>query len=273
MPLATMDQAHAAGVNGLAAGWLPSGFATVLSAGDDQTLRAAALRLPETTQHSSAVEPSPTQPPAADMQTSVTQPSHGRRETAAAGGGGERDSRVRADGVVAAVTHVANAHSSALRAVWTNGRVVLTVGLDQRVRCWHLSSAFTRSQAQCPNPDLITEPALPSPPHMPSGASCAAGVSQTVRQSDTGRSQTLGDSPAGGSVVLRGSMAAVGEAETVGEEGSSEREHGLLLQQVGSTVSQVLEPACVTAAPTSDGKLVVAVAGRGLQMLTWQCAL
>lgn len=272
-PLVTLDRAHAAGVNGLAAGWLSSGFAAVLSAGDDQALRAAALRLPEPTQHSAAVEPRWSQPSAADMQPSATEPSHGRRAAAAAAGLGEKDLRVRADGVVAAVTHVANAHSSTLRAVWTNGRVALTVGLDQRVRCWHLSGALTGLQAQSPHPDLMTQPASPSPPYMPSAASRAAGVSQTVRQLDKGRSQTRGVSPPGGSVVRRGSMAAVGEATTVGEGGTIERAEGLLLQQVGSIVSQVLEPACVTAAPASDGKLVVAVAGRGLQMLTWERAL
>ncbi|KAF5194051.1 Wd40 repeat [Thalictrum thalictroides] len=33
---------------------------------------------------------------------------------------------------------IASAHSSALKGVWTDGTWAFTIGLDQRVRCWHL---------------------------------------------------------------------------------------------------------------------------------------
>ena len=65
---------------------------------------------------------------------------------------------------------VPNAHTSALRAVWTNGHRAFSTGLDQRVRCWRLAA----EPGESARPD---SPGAGAPPGGALGgaAGCSAG--------------------------------------------------------------------------------------------------
>ena len=52
---------------------------------------------------------------------------------------------------------LANAHSSALRGAWTDGRCAVTVGLDQRVRVWGLEVKPAQAQAPAADRNPMTD--------------------------------------------------------------------------------------------------------------------
>ncbi|KDD77037.1 hypothetical protein H632_c34p1 [Helicosporidium sp. ATCC 50920] len=58
---------------------------------------------------------------------------------------------------VVATSAIANAHGSAVRGVWSDGRVVFSVGLDQCLRLWLLNAPCSREA------EMSSAPATPSP--------------------------------------------------------------------------------------------------------------
>ena len=138
-------------------------------------------------------------------------------------------SAAAADISVSEPCRLPNAHASAVRGVWTEGEAVFSTGLDQRVRRWRI---------------------------------VAQSADGTIRSRSSDGSSTLGSeasgSRAGGAVALP--QAA---AESTGYAVSRWQ----LVQQAAEVV-QVLEPSCLAVAACGGGEHVVAVAGRGLQMLT-----
>ncbi len=281
-PVVAMERAHTAGVNGLAAAWLPSGAAAVVSGGDDQALRVVALDLPlaAAPAHSCPVEgqaPSGAQavqaqgadsavplpdPAAAARKHAPPVPAQARAEGGASAGSSPRASLARAApagaapaGVtsataagqqcIGAVVRVTNAHSSAVRGVWTDGRLAFTTGLDQRVRGWRLAGSLAWHPAHDTN-------------------NGAGGLRQQLPPVCPAKPWRAGE-------VASTSHASDSTTVPPASEGDGARKQGVLLQlqQAGSIVSQVLEPACVTVAAVSASRFVVAAAGRGLQVLTW----
>ena len=129
-----------------------SELALLLSGGDDQALHAVLLdvsalpvsgRLSRDSHHQSAATSScetlPSELPAATDWTDVSSSPAAPCGSLAAGKSSSRtpepsDDAATAPGLVAAEAHLPNAHCSALRAVWTDGRHAFSTGLDQRVR-------------------------------------------------------------------------------------------------------------------------------------------
>ena len=280
-PVVAMERAHAAGVNGLAAAWLPGGAAAVVSGGDDQALRVIALDLPSAAapaqacpaegqapsgaqaaqaQEADSEVPLPDSPSAA-QECAQPDPAQARAEGSASGkpspraspastasagaASAEAASATAGQQCIRAVTQVINAHSSAVRGVWTDGRLAFTTGLDQRVRCWRLAGSLVWQPAHVVNngAGALRRQLPPGCPTGAQGAGAAANISD----------------------------ASDGTKVPPASEGCSAEKQGVLLQllQAGSIVSQVLEPACLTVAAVSASRFVVAAAGRGLQVLTW----
>ena len=133
-------------------------------------------------------------------------------------------------------TKESNAHSSAARDVWTDGGNAYSVGLDHKVRQWELN---VQNKAAQEGPNLP-----------PSGKQNSSSI----------------DSGCGG----------CGGAALEDDVGSiiSEKDCVLEIRETGCVVTQVLEPAAIDVAVLADenkrGAAVVAVAGRGLQVLSWQ---
>lgn len=129
-------------------------------------------------------------------------------------------------------TREPNAHSSAARDVWTDGFIAYSVGLDQKVRQWKLE--VQKKEAQ--------------------GAA---------------------ELQSGGSNAKAGAVCNV---EASGGDGVGGCDCVLEIIETGCIVTQVLEPAAVDVAPAGreGGKksgsvgTMVAVAGRGLQVLDWR---
>lgn len=116
-----------------------------------------------------------------------------------------------------------NAHGSAVRGVWTDGGVGVSVGLDQRLRTWALDW----------------------------GRGGAAGRGERAGGADVHGHAGPGGRPGRGGMPL----------------GRTPR-----LCALGSVPTQVLEPAALDVLGLGAGELAVAVAGRGLEVLTWRPA-
>lgn len=271
-PLAVLPGSHQSGVNALAAAWLDAGellaaaaaasggpsavgaggatissrvgrTAVLLSGGDDQVLRAVAIAflLSAGTTGSGATQ---------DAATVAAAPDGGG--TAAAGEAAAHTG-VPAAVAVGATAAVPNAHTSALRAVWTNGSRAFSTGLDQRVRCWRLAA----TPGESTRPD---SPGAGAPPGgaLPGAAGCSAG-----------------DVAAAGAAAVGGGRGASsnGAADAVSGSGG-DLAPGMRLVREGASVTQVLEPSCLAVAEAGDGdgRYVVAVAGRGMQLLKYEGA-
>lgn len=221
IPLMVISAAHAAGVNAISAKWLADGRAAVVSGGDDQSLLLSLLHIP--CDQSSGPQPQPHPSSSSVSSTSVS----------------SCDCTDCPSSRPTPSVRVVNAHSSALRAVWTDGRVIFTCGLDQKLRCWSISATpCTASQDGC----------------------CARSSSSTCccRSNPT--------------VSAMGSIGADSLARHCSIQGWD-------VAESGSMALQVLEPSClaVEAAPpstaaTGGGQYLIAVGGRGLQLLTWEVA-
>ncbi|CAI7795709.1 unnamed protein product, partial [Closterium sp. NIES-54] len=95
----------------------------VVSGGDDEAVHAVVLHL--------------------DCMGAEQRGHAGRSEGQSAEEGGEGGIEGGGRGRVVQVvawTCQPNAHSAAVKGIWTDGQAVLSVGLDQRLRCWSLSS-------------------------------------------------------------------------------------------------------------------------------------
>ncbi|KAL6778720.1 hypothetical protein ACKKBF_B04915 [Auxenochlorella protothecoides x Auxenochlorella symbiontica] len=123
----------------------------------------------------------------------------------------------------AGALRVPNAHGSAVRGVWTDGGVGVSVGLDQRLRTWAL---------------------------------------------DWGRGGAAGRGGRAGGAGVHGHAGSGGRPG----RGGMPLGRTPMLCALGSVPTQVLEPAALDVLGLGAGELAVAVAGRGLELLTWRPA-
>lgn len=176
-----------------------------------------------------------------------------------------------------------NAHSSAIRGVWTNGGVAFSVGLDQRVRAWRLGVTAPEGMPAAAAATVAAQPAVFASGG--SGGDCS--VESRVAQ---GPGLVVGMEPGEGAGSDSGSLLDELEAFEAMEMGAAqlggsncERGEGsssgagpsgwrLEVQEVGCQITQALEPAAidVVAVEGGEGMLGVAVAGRGTELLRWQ---
>ena len=156
---------------------------------------------------------------------------------------------------------IADAHASALRGAWTDGRCAVTVGLDQRVRVWGIAMQDVRSQSTETETSAELTTALSSSRHGPTPgvASDASGIETTLDMGEvTARAQGRDDSVAQQTCVM------------------------LDLREEACAFTQVLEPedmaVVVTQHSHSDlqqydrqrgGLLTIAVVGRGTEVLRY----
>jgi hypothetical protein len=179
----------------------------------------------------------------------------------AAGRAAQRELPVESDScaasvAVAATARVPNAHSSALRAVWTDGRFVFSTGLDQRLRCWGVEFQLEGS--------LQTDRRAAAPLSTAQAAAQLAGA---------GPGSSAGFE-AGDRVWWEPS--AWGRAEATG--GEWEAHHGgsravvtVAVSELACAITQVLEPAMLDVLAVSRDEYRIAVVGRGTQVLSFRC--
>lgn len=211
-----ISAAHSAGVNAISAKWLVDGRAVVVSGGDDQSLLLSPLHIPF-------------------HQSPEPQPANPWMSSSGGGSAACRASKERPSSRAPSV-RVENAHSSALRAVWTDGSVIFSCGLDQKLRCWSISVR----------------------PCKASQDGCCVSSSSSSSTCCCSSNPTIPDMGAG-SWARQCSMRSFHVVES------------------GSVTLQVLEASClaVAAAPhltaaAEDEQYLIAVGGRGLQLLTWE---
>jgi len=279
-PLAVLPGSHQLGVNALAAAWLDAGellaaaaaasggpsavgvggattsgrvsrTAVLLSGGDDQVLRAVAIAFSLPAGTTGSGNPRQWQPKAVATQDAATVAAAPDGGGTAAAGEAAAPTGVPAAVAVGATAVVPNAHTSALRAVWTNGHRAFSTGLDQRVRCWRLAA----EPGESARPD---SPGAGAPPGGALGG--AAGCS-------------AGDVAAAGAAAVGGGRG--GSSNGTADAGSGSGgglAPGMRLVREGASVTQVLEPSCLAVAEAGDGDggYVVAVAGRGMQLLKYE---
>lgn len=226
-PIMVLPAVHTAGVNAISVAWAEDGRAVIVSGGDDQALVTTMLHIP----------PCPAQGPGFNPRSQpfpVTEP-----PVSAGIAGRDLAPSSPASGPCSmpSSTCVANAHSSALRAVWTDGSLIFSCGLDQKLRCWSVRIRPCRGAACA----------------VRGGKSCSPDV-------DTSDSCECTDSDK--------SMArwCLRTAE---------------VSHTSHQAVQVLEPSCIDVWPVSKTrhsveedskgrKYIIAVGGRGLQILTWK---
>ena len=156
---------------------------------------------------------------------------------------------------------VANAHASALRGAWTDGRHAVTVGLDQRVRVWGIATQDRHSEPAEPQPaeptDAVNDRGLRGPSTAVDGA---AHGHETGFESDE---VAAGTRHAGGNAVHQDCMK-------------------LEVREEACAFTQVLEPedmaVVVTGQVSGDLRnterqrhsvLTIAVVGRGTEVLRY----
>lgn len=131
-PLHVLNKVHQSGVNCLHVSDVKSrrGFDSgfmyyVISGGDDQALHSLGFHL--------------TLLPSSKYSERVTSEMHSNRKSESVKNYihycGKQNYKIR----FFHPDEIASAHSSAIKGVWTDGSWVFSTGLDQRVRCWHLS--------------------------------------------------------------------------------------------------------------------------------------
>ena len=286
VPVAVLQGVHQSGVNSLAAAWLPSHSAgaaqqmaadaaapaaahgephangtrsaadaaaaaaaaaacglqtaVLVSGGDDQAVALTAVSVgagPAAPQPLGAMADAPAAAdPVSDNSaapTAASAPStHVQQHEAASYAAAPA---AAADISASAPYRLPNAHASAVRGVCTDGDAVFSTGLDQRVRRWRIVAQFADRTIR-------------------------SGSSDGSRGGDG--SSVLGSEASG--FRARGAVASPqAAAESTGYAVSRWQ----LVGQAAEVV-QVLEPSCLAVAACGGGKHVVAVAGRGLQMLT-----
>lgn len=215
--------------------------AVLVSGGDDQVLAVTAVAFGAGGPAWPPSAPLPAALPAdaacssgaaaAAAASSVAAGSQQQHEAAASGhAGAPANAAPPAEVTVGAVQRLPNAHASALRAVWTDGDRVFSTGLDQRVRCWRIEA----------------EPA----DNGDSGAAAAEEVQPRAGNSMAGAKPEVAPAP------------AEGPSNTAAELPR------LIFTQNAAEVVQVLEPSSLAVAAAGNSTFLVAVAGRGLQMLT-----
>ena len=280
-PLAVLQGVHQSGVNSLAAAWLPCRSAdSAQPAADDAATAVAASSSPAT----NGVLPAAGSAHAAcgprmavlvsggdDQAVALTavvvgadrtapQPEDGMTDapaaaavasdaSAASGAAGathaEAQQREAAHIVVGEPQRLQNAHASAVRGVWTDGDAAFSTGLDQRVRRWR----------------IVARPA-DGTDRSSSGDSSGGGSGSMCGSSSGNGSSTLSSAegdPGAGALAALPQAAAESTWCSVGS---------WRLVEQGAEVVQVLEPSCLAVVPGSGGRFLVAVAGRGLQILT-----
>lgn len=171
---------------------------------------------------------------------------------------------------VLAQARLPNAHSSAIRGVWTDGRLAFSVGLDQRVRAWRLEAA-----------GLNQDPAAPRElQHAAAGGSGAGGLAAGAGGIEVDEGADVESLL----VELQQLEAAAGAGRAAAAAGGGAA-GTLAVREAGCCVTQVLEPAALDAMPVpvvkgggaagggcgNAAEYLVAVAGRGTEVLRWRC--
>ncbi|CAI5995549.1 unnamed protein product [Closterium sp. NIES-64] len=150
---------------------------------------------------------------------------------------------------VVAQTCEPNAHSAAVKGIWTDGQAVLSVGLDQRLRCW----------------------SLPSNHHAPRGEAGGAEAAAEGRCSEEERRGERGCAGEEGGEAGEGSRLDAGEvacgAEEAGAPVDGMREGGMRLEGKGRCVVDVPEAEGLAVMGQGEGRYLAAVCGRGMQLI------
>ncbi|CAI6005301.1 unnamed protein product [Closterium sp. NIES-65] len=222
-----VDGVEDGGVRGVGAAHV-----VVVSGGDDEAVHAVVLLLDGTGAEHSAHA--------------------GRSEGLGAEESGEGGREGGRRGVVARVvarTSQPNAHSAAVKGIWTDGQVVLSVGLDQRLRCWSLSSNH----------------------HAPRGKAGGAEAAAEGRCSVEGQRGERGRAGEEGGEGVEGSRLDAGEVTCgAGEAGAGVDEvieGGMRLEGKGRCVVDVPEAEGLAVMGQGEGRYLAAVCGRGMQLI------
>ncbi|GAB4818244.1 hypothetical protein N2152v2_005290 [Parachlorella kessleri] len=199
---------------------------------------------------------------------------------------------------VLAQLHLPNAHASAVRAVWTDGTLAFSTGLDQRVRAWQIALVAPAGHEGSAGHAGLGRPCGAADPGSDcdgraggspaSGLAAAASASWAhIPPSDKG-AELLSEVAAlelqtgqqrwHGVGLSEAFPSAKGPAQLACSSSSDNRDTGsssgwsLAAQEAGCCITQVLEPAALDVArqPGPGGAyLLVGVAGRGTEVLRW----